>query len=147
MTSSPCCVTLLLKTMTRWLLMVALLTCIACGNPNAPSDARLGAAFDLAVGKIAELPDGLRIKFDGVSADSRCPMDALCITAGDATVLVTVFRSGETPVPLELHTTKPASEMTLGTHRIALTALTPYPRASQTILASQYVATFVVTAR
>jgi len=133
--------------MGRAILLVAALTAAGCLNPNAPTDVRLATPFELAAGRTAELPDGLRLTFDRVSADSRCPMDALCVTAGDATVVLNVFRSGERPVPIVLHSAGNGSEIDFANHHITLTALAPYPRASQPILADQYVVTLVVTTR
>lgn len=119
----------------------------ACVSPSAPTSVRFATPFELPVGKSVVLPDGLRIKFDRVSADSRCPLDAVCITAGDAAVVLLVSQTSGTPVPVELHTVPNASQTVFANHRIALTALLPHPRANQQTPANQYVATLTVDAQ
>lgn len=128
------------------LLAVALLAAAGCSNPAGPDHVALAKAFDLAAGHTVEFPDGFRIKLDRVAADSRCPLDVLCITAGDATVVLNASRGGGAPVTLELHTAT-ASQISYANYTIALTALAPYPRSSQDIPAAAYVATFVVSVR
>ena len=124
-------------------LLAALLAAFGCSNPAGPDQVALATPFDLAVGHTAELPDGFRLQFDSVPADSRCPLDALCISAGDATVVLNA-RDGGASVPLELHTTA-GFQISYSNHTIRLTSLQPYPRSDRQPRSIDYVATLVVT--
>jgi len=126
--------------------LAALVTAEGCPNPAGPDQVALARPFELAVGHTAELPDGLRLKFDRVTGDSRCPLDVQCVTAGDATVLVHVSREGGTPFPLELHTRQGGSQIVYDNHTIQLTALQPHPRSDRPSRQIDYVATLVVSA-
>ena len=122
---------------------VAAMMAAACWNPTAP-DAVAGVPFDVKVGSTATLDDGLRIRFDAVRADSRCPMDAQCIRAGEAIITVSMTMSKGSPETREMRTDATGSKITYADHSIELTALAPYPRSTQTIEPREYVATFVV---
>jgi hypothetical protein len=118
----------------------------ACWSPTEP-DAVAGTPFNVKVGSTVTLDDGLRIRFDAVRADSRCPLDAQCIRAGEAIVAVSLVTSkGGNPDRRELRTDAAGSRITYADHGIELTALAPYPRSTLTIDPGDYVATFVVHA-
>jgi hypothetical protein len=119
----------------------------SCGNSVTGPDAVAGTPFALKAGATATLPNGSRLTFERVSADSRCPMDALCVWAGDATVAVTVKAPAGTAEARELHTEPGRSQMPFSDYTITLAALAPYPRSSQTIQPADYSATFVVSVR
>ena len=103
-----------------------------------------GRPFELRVGDSALTTDDLRIRFDTVRSDSRCPMDAFCVRAGEAVIALTIGRTGEVPVGRELDTTPAKSSTTHLNFTITLASLAPYPRASQQIQPGDYVATLVV---
>jgi hypothetical protein len=133
--------------MPRLILLLAALLPIACfGSPTGP-DAVVGRPFELKAGATSALPDGSRLTFNRVQSDSRCPMDAICVWAGDASIAITIRPGNGAAQSHELHTQPTGSQITYGAYTIALTALAPYPRASQPTPADQYVATFVVTTR
>lgn len=127
-------------------LLAALLTSACLGTPTAP-DAVIGTPFELHAGATAALPDGLRIKFETVRSDSRCPTDAVCVWAGEAIVALSVTAATAGTETRELKTTPGGSAVTYADYTISLTGLTPYPRASQQIRPDDYVATLVVTTR
>jgi len=125
--------------------LIAIAIVAACGcfkNPTGP-DAVVGTPFELKLGAIATLPDNARLRFDNVRSDSRCPIDAICITAGDATIAVTLLR-GTGNEARELHTVPAQSQFSYSKYVVKLTELQPYPRASQPTRPEDYVATFVV---
>jgi len=129
-------------------LLIAIVATGCLNSPTAPDAVSLGTAFDLKAGGTAELPDGFRIKFDRVSADSRCPQDVQCVRAGDATVAVLVSSAGANPFPLDLHTDPAAGgpQASYANHTIRLTALRPVPRSDRQTNTLEYVATLVVSA-
>jgi hypothetical protein len=132
--------------MRQGLVLIAALTAAGCFNPTGP-DAVVGRPFDLKAGAVSTLPDGAALKFERVQSDSRCPMDAICVWAGDATIAVTLDPPKGATESREMHTQPAGSQISYGSYTIALTALTPYPRSNQEIPAADYVATFVVSVR
>jgi hypothetical protein len=61
--------------------------------PNADFFVSPGQQFGLQIGQTAGISTSstiVLVRFDGVGADSRCPVDAECVTAGFATCRVTV---------------------------------------------------------
>lgn len=117
-----------------------------CSSPTAP-DAVVGKPFDVKAGAVSTLPDGTRLRFERVQSDSRCPMDAMCVWAGDAIVTVTLKPLSGASESRELHTQPTGSQISYANYTIALTTLAPYPRSSGEISAASYVATFVVSVR
>jgi hypothetical protein len=131
----------------RALFIAALLAAGACGGgPTQPDRVPAGQPFDLRVGDAALTTDDLRIRFDAVRSDSRCPLDALCVRAGEAVIALTVGRSGEVPVGRELDTTPARASTSYLNFTITLSALAPYPRSDWRIQPGDYVATLVVKA-
>jgi hypothetical protein len=127
-------------------LVCCLLAATACdeANPTGPT-VRLSERFVLAPGSVAAIADArIGVQFVGVTGDSRCPADVLCIQGGDAVVHVRVLDAGAVS-SYELHTgdgqRAGASHRSL---RIELLELQPYPFSSRTIDASDYRATFIV---
>ena len=133
--------------MRRCLILAVSIAAAACLNGPAGPDAIAGRPFDLKAGATSTLPDGTRLKFERVQSDSRCPMDALCVWAGDATISVTLQPEKGDAAMRELHTQQTGSQISYGSYTIALTALQPYPRASQETKPADYIATFVVSVR
>jgi hypothetical protein len=116
----------------------------ACAaHPSQPSRP-LGQPFDLKAGTSAVLADGLKLTFERVRADSRCPLDALCIQAGEAIVVLTLSQSAAAQDEREVSTTPARSEAAYLSYAIKLVALAPYPRSTQQIRPDEYVATLTV---
>ena len=90
--------------------VVAILLVAGCFSPTSP-DAVAGKPFNLKVGATATLDDGLRIKFDRVSADSRCPMDVQCVRAGEAIIAVSLVPSKGSPEAREMRTDATGSQI------------------------------------
>jgi len=127
--------------------ILCLLLVTACDekSPVGPT-VGLNQRFTLAPGETATIEDvDLRVQFQEVTGDSRCPADAVCIQGGDAIVHIRVFDGGTTS-SYELHTGD-SSRATV-THkqaRIGLVELQPYPFSSRTIAPTDYRATLTVT--
>jgi hypothetical protein len=105
------------------------LTACQTGSPNGPAGP-VDLRVVLAPGQQTVVPGTGAIRFEGVANDSRCPGDAICIWAGDATVRVGVTVSGGISSSYELHTfdLKPVQHLDT---TITLEALSPYPFASK----------------
>lgn len=133
--------------MTRVVALIAAIAAAGCFNSPTAPDAVVGRPFELKPGAVSVLPDGTRLMFREVQADSRCPMDVMCVWAGDATVAITLTPSQGSAESRELHVQPSGSQISYAGYTIALTALAPSPRATQQIAAADYVATFVVSVR
>ena len=126
---------------------LALLLIAGCTSPTQPDRVPKNAPFDLRIGESALTTDEVRIRFDTVRSDSRCPMDAICVRAGEAVIALTLSSAGEIPVGRDIDTTPARSSATYLNLTITLSSLQPYPRSDRLIRPEDYVATFVVQAR
>jgi hypothetical protein len=114
----------------RFVVLLAFtLSACATGSMNGPAGP-VDLRVVLAPGEQTVVPGAGAIRFEGVANDSRCPGDAICVWAGDATVRVVVNMSGGVSSSYELHTfdLKPVQHLDV---TIALETLSPYPFASK----------------
>ena len=129
-------------------LLLGFAACTPGGRLETPSQPRveLGQEFTLKPGQSASLPDdALRVRFDSVSNDSRCPRGVTCIWEGDAVVSISASRGNAAPNRHELHTSGQfAREASEGPFRIALVKLDPLPVEGTNVDPQQYVATLRV---
>ena len=91
-------------------LLLGFAACTSGGRLETPSQPQvaLGEAFTLKPGQSASVQDGaLRVRFESVINDSRCPRGVTCIWEGDAVVAVSTHR-GNAANRHELHTSGPA---------------------------------------
>ena len=117
----------------RWFILASVLglPLIGCGDdPTAPPNgpAQLGEEFVLRLGESAEVEgSGLSIRFAHVLEDSRCPPEAFCVWAGNATLVLDIARINE---PAELaqlctNTTVCSRELDLHGFDLELVGLDP----------------------
>jgi hypothetical protein len=120
-----------------------------CGPLRNPVDLNvaLGTPFDMKIGTTALVPGGLRVRFDAVASDSRCPINATCVHAGEAVVVMTFSERSRARVQQELRTNPTGSQVTHADYTISLMELQPYPFAGHPTPPSDYVATVTVTRR
>jgi len=76
--------------------------------------------------------------------DSRCPADAICITAGDAELAFSIGRDGRPPGPVALHAESPGNRLVIGEWVLVVTTLQPFPLSSRPIDPADYRATLFV---
>lgn len=76
----------------------------ATGPPEEPRvEAVLKVPFSLSAGQTAVLKkDQLQVTFMGVSEDTRCPIDTVCIQAGNATISIRAQQEGKDARTLSL---------------------------------------------
>lgn len=121
-------------------------TAAACDeSPTGPTVA-VDARFTLSPGETASIQGrGVKLRFEEVTGDSRCPGDAVCITGGDAIVKVTASGEGGTRT-LDLHTGDSSrASAAYGSVNVSLVELQPYPFGSlPPIKPGDYRATLVV---
>lgn len=88
--------------------------------------------------------DGIEVKFKKVIRDSRCPKSVMCIRAGEAEILVSIFKDGKFIKDQEISI--PASgrviiENTIfenGATKISGLTLSPYPETPDEISQEDY---------
>ncbi len=132
----------------------------ACASPTEPTSVTPGQPFELRLGAKASLGAGVTITFVEVRSDSRCPMDAVCVWAGEAVISLAFDQPAPSSSALPgactgsgnraectLSTTPNGSSVAHGAWTIRLVQLAPYPRATTPIRREDYVATLVVAAR
>lgn len=114
----------------------------SCGgtgvSPSAPIDVRA----TLAIGQSVQADhSGLAVRFDAVPEDSRCPADAMCVTAGQATLRLTVT-SAARQTEVHVQTDPPAARTARAEGLIIeCVALDPYPWYSRPTQPGDYRAT------
>lgn len=115
----------------------------SCGNSNPG----LGESFTLKVGQTAAINgEDLKLKFDAVVSDSRCPSDVQCIRAGEAEVRVIATQNG-----IDTSLTMVEEGLTSGLNVVDYKnytiefKLTPYPVSTHQIQTSEYRLELTVT--
>lgn len=120
-------------------------TVVSCATVDTAIVASPGAEFSLPVGRTAELSgSGVRITFNRVTNDSRCPIDVTCVWAGDARIELAVARDGSADVRA-LSMIAPNNEVVVGNLRIRFVGLTPAAKQADPPSSRAYVAQLVIT--
>jgi hypothetical protein len=132
-------------------LVVALMGCQLAREARADDvEFPLNEAFVLAGGQDAVITgEKLRLHFDEVLEDSRCPAQVECVWTGQARIAVVVQATGSTPTTLAFNTNpapgQNAQTAQVGDYEIKLLSLDPYPQTPQdAIPLEQYRATLEV---
>lgn len=126
------------------LLGVAIAASAACSStgPSAePWGGRADTTLALRIGQEVGAHDTvMHVAFLAVRADSRCPVDVVCVWQGDAEVEIGVrFGMGPT-VPHVLHTGVEPRSVDVGLYLITLVSLRPAPVSTAPISPERYVA-------
>ena len=111
--------------------------------------ARIDGPFQLRVNQTASIDSlNLSIGFVAVREDSRCPSDVVCVWEGQTTISVSVQSANLTPSNFNLTSRGGESNLSVRDFRdfsIRLLEIAPYPKSTEHIGTSDYVATLVVT--
>ena len=119
-------------------------------SPDGPravaKSVEAGSPFDLRVGEEAAIAGtDVRIRFDGVRQDSRCPSNVQCVWAGDAEAAFRITTpAGSTD--LVLHTNGQPRSANAGGHLIRLESVRPHPAEGSSIPPDEYIVTLAVSA-
>lgn len=121
----------------------------ACSSPNEPGGA-FRTEVTLRPGEVTAVASTpLRIGFDRVAADSRCPATALCIQSGDALVVFNVSVGGSGAAEIRLRTVGGTTGQDLlasvGGYELSIAGLQPYPETTTPIPSTDYRVTVSVS--
>ena len=140
--------------MRRTPLLVAAIVMASCATPPtsdgtgmgaAPVRAEVGNAFELRVGQEATVGETeVRIRFEGVRQDSRCPAGVTCVWAGDAEVALRILTDGGSTEVL-LHTGVEPRSANVAGYLIRLTDVQPHPVEGRSTPPGTYIASLVVS--
>lgn len=101
----------------------------ACDEQLTGPATPLNREFTLAPGETAAIEGSpLAVRFNGVSGDSRCPGDAICIQGGSADVRITAIVDGASRD--QVIKTGDMKPVQVDEFTIALVQLAPYPFSS-----------------
>ena len=110
------------------------------------SDSRGPTEIDLRSGQSVLLArEGLLITFTGVTGDSRCPIGAMCVWAGDAGSRLVIRPKSSEASACTLHTTLDPKFVSGDGVTVRLKQLNPYPRLGGSIDPADYVSTLEIT--
>jgi hypothetical protein len=103
----------------------------------------IGRAFEMKVGETIGVGD-LRLTFRSVEGDSRCPIDAICVWAGDAEIALKIEQGSQNAVAA-LHTTLEPKKTEWNGYTIALVSVAPSRNSATALDPKDYRAQLVVT--
>ena len=98
-----------------------------CGSV-ATTTVNLGQDIVLAPGQtVAVEGTSVRIAFDHIVADSRCPRDVVCVWAGNAQARVRILTEGDTARTLDINSTVEPKLGQFDGYTLRFVSLTPEP--------------------
>ena len=112
-------------------------------NSQTFAQQELGRAFSMKIGESTTVGD-LRLTFRSVEGDSRCPIDAVCVWAGDGEIALKIEQGSKAAVAA-LHTTLEPKKTEWNGYTISLVSLAPAPKASTQTNPADYRAEILVT--
>lgn len=119
------------------LVLALVVTAAGCTDSPSEADRPVDVMLTLAPGEtrtVAGAP--LTIRFVGVTGDSRCPADAMCVLGGSATVAFEVsLGAAAQRVELQTGDNRPA---TYDRFTLSLVELSPYPFSARPISPDEY---------
>lgn len=125
-----------------WVLVLAGLLATACDTEH---QFNLDKPFDIGYKKtMVNSADNLRIKFEGIVSDSRCPMEARCIWAGNAEVKMSFFKGSKKKTFVLNTGIEPVTRETFG-YSVTLENLSPPASTVNPPEPQDYVATLHVS--
>jgi hypothetical protein len=120
---------------------------LAATMPAGGGEPELGRPFDMKPSEVVTI-EGLRVTFEGVGEDSRCPTGVQCAWAGDAAAAFTLEKPPAPALHRTLHTNgRFERQTTADAFIVRLEDIKPYPKDGVTTAPEDYRATLVVSRR
>ena len=89
--------------------------------------------------------EGLRIEFQTVAEDSRCPVNVKCVWTGNAKVVLRLSKAGKHNATINLNTGLDPKHLSYQGYDIKLVEVTPQRKEGVTIKSGGYAVTLLVT--
>ena len=124
-------------------LAAALSVLAAAANQKQRTRSVRGGAVEIQIGEEKAI-GGLRIAFEGVEEDSRCPEGVVCVWQGNARVHFSATDRAGQRVEFDLNTGLQPRAHRFGGYTIKLEKLVPHPHVNREIKVDEYVATVSV---
>lgn len=123
--------------------------CLFGGTKASAASPLTTSGGGLTAGQSLRYDSGLRLTFVCVRNDNRCPMGALCITAGDAEVVllakvgnqperIVKVHTYNNPTSVSISAAPPGTISTMKTYIVKIGSLSPLPRIGSTLKQSDY---------
>jgi hypothetical protein len=130
-------------------IFLALFSFLWHGQSTEPvKEVSLDEAFTIKVGEQVEIKDAnLRITFNSVEEDSRCPVDVVCAWAGNAKLNMEVKRSKKKYVSASLNTTLNPRDIHYKGYTIKLLRVSPDRKVNVPPDPADYEATIIVSSK
>ncbi|MPZ14831.1 MAG: hypothetical protein GEU73_10495 [Chloroflexi bacterium] len=113
-------------------------------TPPSAAEASSDRTVVLGPGEHVVLPDGTRLTFSRVASDSRCPIDVVCVWAGEVVVAFEVQNADGAVRGFEItFAGRPATEIIEGTV-VTVLNVQPYPKTTRPIDPDDYRVTVAV---
>jgi hypothetical protein len=129
-------------------LIVSSLAWTACSlaGPAQPQALELDKDFSLKPGEWMQSADAsVKLGFEAVTADSRCPKNAQCMVAGEAIVKVWMQQGSAPRQTRELRSAAGDPQRTrVGDMEVRLLQVDPYPISGRTTPPQAYIATLTL---
>ena len=114
--------------------------------PVGTEQVSTGKDFTLPMGRFARVNGTpIMVTFRSVTADSRCPSDVQCVSAGDAVINLRLFSTAPATQDVVVHTNQDPRSVEFGGYHVTVVGLAPVPRSGSTISQSSYVVTLRVS--
>lgn len=116
---------------------------------SQPRQVEVGREFTLKVGKYVEVATAyFTVTFNGITQDSRCPRDVVCVRAGSVTAEIEVRASdGRSATPKLTIGDDGSRTAQFGSYVITITDVRPYPVSTTAIDPKEYDVTVLVQAK
>jgi hypothetical protein len=109
-------------------------------------EAALNQEFEIKVGQQVSIKkEGLRISFNSVAEDSRCPQGVTCVWAGNGKVVLKLSKARKRSATMSLNTGLDPKQAAYRGYDVKLVGLNPYPEKNRKIKKKDYVATLIVS--
>jgi hypothetical protein len=125
--------------------IASLLLLSLAGCTGGAGDVAIGEPFSLRPGESTTI-DYLKLTFEGVEEDSRCPEGVNCAWEGNARVRLGYMTPDHPPISLHLNTSgRFIRDTTVQRYKIALVDVTPRPVEGKPIDSASYTVKVVVS--
>lgn len=136
-----------MKHLYKYSILIPVLLIISCSQKTEPTSPGhqgliLSRNFDsvtvhLNYGEEILINNYAELKFEGVASDSRCPVDAICVWAGNGEVKISVIEQRRKN-NFTLNTLLEPRKFTFDDFTVELKTLNPLPRSSRQIKPDEY---------